>query len=181
MKWLKEILGDSYTDEIAEAVKKKIGEDFVARDDFNDVNEKKKELKEQLDQRDAQLEELKKVDPEGLKAKIEELETKNQEAAEKYEQDLAKRDYEIAAERFVDGLKPKDALSKKAILLEFKSKEFKKDDDGFQGAKEWAEQFKKDNASHFQGASDKTGMEHNPGGEGEKTLADEITSEIFGK
>ena len=37
--WLKEILGDLYTDEIDSSVSKKIGENFVSKADFNEKNE----------------------------------------------------------------------------------------------------------------------------------------------
>ena len=59
MEWLKEILGESYTEEIEKAVSAKIGKDFVSRSDFNAKNEKVKALEGQIAQRDEQLENLK--------------------------------------------------------------------------------------------------------------------------
>jgi hypothetical protein len=44
LDWLKTILGDSYTEEIDNAVSKEIGKGFVARADFNAVNDEKKNL-----------------------------------------------------------------------------------------------------------------------------------------
>ena len=89
-----------------------------------------------------------------------------------------------AAERFVDGLQPKDALSKKAILAEFHAKDFKLEGDAFQGAKEWADQFKKDNAAHFAAATPpKTGDRHGSSGtagEG-RTANDELADALFGR
>lgn len=37
LTWLKEIIGDAYTEEMDAAVSKKIGELFVSREDFNTV------------------------------------------------------------------------------------------------------------------------------------------------
>jgi len=45
-EWLKEILGDGYTQEADEKVSEKLGELFVSRTDFNAVNETKKGLEE---------------------------------------------------------------------------------------------------------------------------------------
>lgn len=43
-EWLKEILGDSYNEEMDKKVAQKLGELFVARTDFNAVNEARKKL-----------------------------------------------------------------------------------------------------------------------------------------
>ncbi|MGE4214853.1 MAG: phage scaffolding protein [Anaerotignaceae bacterium] len=45
-EWLKEIIGESYNEETDKKVADKLGELFVARADFNAVNETKKELEE---------------------------------------------------------------------------------------------------------------------------------------
>lgn len=52
------------------------------------VEQERDEFKAQLEARDTQLEELKKVDPESLKQRIEELEQENAQAREKYESEL---------------------------------------------------------------------------------------------
>ena len=58
--WLKQILGDYYTEELEKQIEAKIGEGFVARTDFNGRIEELKLAKEQLTQRDADIAELKK-------------------------------------------------------------------------------------------------------------------------
>lgn len=72
LSWLKEILGDGYTDEIDKKISQEIGKNFVAKSDFNAKNEAPKNLEAQIADRDKQLEDLKKStgDIDGLKAQI---------------------------------------------------------------------------------------------------------------
>lgn len=49
LEWLKEILGDAYTQEIDKKVSEKIGTDFVARADFDSQSRDKKALEDQLE------------------------------------------------------------------------------------------------------------------------------------
>lgn len=89
MDWLKELLKDlENADELQKAIAKGIGENFVSKTDFNSVNDTKKKLESDLKERDTQLEDLKKVDAEGLQAKIDQLQKDNKEAQEKYEAEL---------------------------------------------------------------------------------------------
>ena len=43
LDWLKGILGDAYTDEVDQKVSAEIGKHFVAKTDFNTLNETKKD------------------------------------------------------------------------------------------------------------------------------------------
>lgn len=92
LTWLKEILGDHYTEDVDKKVSEQIGKDFVARVDFNNLNTAKKtadeDLKKVTKERDDQLENLKKVNPEGLRAEIEKLQGENKTAKEQYETEL---------------------------------------------------------------------------------------------
>lgn len=45
LSWLKEILGDGYTDEFDKKISQEIGKSFVAKSDFNAKNESLKTLK----------------------------------------------------------------------------------------------------------------------------------------
>ena len=98
LDWLKTILGEGYTEEIDKKVSEEIGKGFVSRADFNAANETKKNLEATVKDRDKQLEELKKLNPEQLQAEITRLQGENKSAAEKYEADLkaAKLDYAVA-------------------------------------------------------------------------------------
>lgn len=48
LQWLKDIVGDAYTEELDAKVCTALGERFVARADFNDKNTKLKEAKAQI-------------------------------------------------------------------------------------------------------------------------------------
>lgn len=88
LDWLKTILGDHYTEDIDKQVSAEIGKGFVARADFNTLNEEKKRLATQVTERDTQLEELKKVDTKGLQAEITRLQGENAAQAEKHKKEL---------------------------------------------------------------------------------------------
>lgn len=114
------------------------------------------QTKGQLDEANKKIEEFKGMNVDDIKKSAEEYKTKFEEAEKTHKAELEKIAYNSAAEKFIDGLKPKDGLSRSAILSEFAKKEFKLDGDSFQGAKEWAESFKKDNAAHFLEGGDTT-------------------------
>lgn len=95
MEFLKEILGDKFGEfeglinNFNEANKDKAiklanltGGDYVAKDKYNSLDESQKELRKQLEDRDKQLDELKKAsgDSEALKNKILELQDANEKA-----------------------------------------------------------------------------------------------------
>ena len=67
LQWMKDILGDAYTEELDAKVCAALGERFVSRQDFNDKNTRLREteaqaaqLTESVKTHDTQLEELKK-------------------------------------------------------------------------------------------------------------------------
>ena len=96
MKWLQEILdGVESKDDLIKDIKKGIGENFVARNDFNAKNDEIKALQSTIQERDGQLEELKKIDHEGLKAQIAELQQTNSTQQTEYEKAL--KDAQVAA------------------------------------------------------------------------------------
>ena len=61
--WLKEIIGDAYTEDMDAAACQAIGKDFVARADFNAKNTRVKELEAQVGQLQRLVTEL---DPEAF-------------------------------------------------------------------------------------------------------------------
>ena len=96
--WLKEIIGDAYTEDMDAAACQAIGKDFVARADFNAKNTRVKELEAQVGQLEEaakghakQLDELKKSagDNEELTRKIGELEQQNKADKAAFEKELA--------------------------------------------------------------------------------------------
>lgn len=89
LEWLKNILGDAYTEEIDKAVSAEIGKAFVAKADFDAKNTELKAAKAQLADAGATIE--------GLRAEGKDLETLRREA-EEYKARAAKAEQEAAAQ-----------------------------------------------------------------------------------
>jgi hypothetical protein len=155
-----------------------------AKADLETAKSSAEQLKTQLGEANKTIEGFKAMDVDGVKKTADEYKAKFEQAEKDHAAELEKISRNGAAEKFVDSLQPKDALSKKAILAEFHSKEFKLEGDAFQGAKEWAETFKKENAAHFAATTPpKTGERHGSSGtaaEG-KTASDELSDRLFGR
>lgn len=74
------------------------------------------ELKVQLTDRDTQLEGLKDIDHEGLKAKIQELETTNQTTATEYQSKLDKQAFDFTLDKALTGAKVRNPKAVRALL-----------------------------------------------------------------
>lgn len=149
LDWLKGILGDAYTDEVDQKVSAEIGKHFVAKTDFNTLNETKKGLEEQIADRDQQLEELKKVDASALQAEIDRLQGENKTASEKFEKQVADMKFDYALERALAGAKARNVKAVKALI---DAEKLKLDGDQITGLSEQLEQIKKDSGYLFDDA-----------------------------
>lgn len=136
---------DKIMDENGKDIEKHKSEAETAKTTLN-------QTKAQLDDANKQIDAFKGMDVDGIKKAADDWKVKFEEADKTHKAELEKISYNSNADKFIDSMKPKDGLSKSAILSEFTKKEFKLDGDTFQGAKEWAEQFVKDNAAHFMDA-----------------------------
>lgn len=116
LAWLKEILGDAYTDDIEKKVSDEIGKGFVSRADFNTVNESKKGLEEEIGKRDKQLETLKQLDAEGLQEKINTLQQENETTKQEYEKRITEIKFEHALSSALKGAKSKNDKAVQALL-----------------------------------------------------------------
>lgn len=101
MQWLKEILekngvASEVIQNVVTSAEEKL-KGFIPKHRFDEVNEAKKQLEEQLTERDKQLAELKKSvgDNEELKKRIEELQKENKDKEEGYKAKL--RDLQVNA------------------------------------------------------------------------------------
>ncbi len=105
------------TDEQVEAVIQEHGK--VVNDTkgkLDTVTTDRDSLKEQLADRDTQLEELKKVDAEGLQAKIDELQQVNETTKTEYEAKLQAQAFEFTLEKALSTAGAKNAKAVKALL-----------------------------------------------------------------
>lgn len=122
------------TDEQIESVMKEHGKtinDTKKKADKADTLESQiEDYKNQLEERDNQLEELKKVDADGLKAKIDELQTANETQQTEYQNELAKQAKEFAIET---ALRDVGALNTKAVKALLDTESVKVDGDALLG------------------------------------------------
>ena len=128
LQWMKDILGDAYTDEMDAKVSAALGERFVARADFNEKTGKVKELETQITQlnegiktRDKQLEDLKKSagDNEELTKQIETLTQQNKDAKANYDKELAKVKLMAAVDAELTAAGSKNNIAVRAMLADF--------------------------------------------------------------
>ena len=131
LEWLKNILGDGYTDEVDAKVSAEIGKNFVSKADFNQVNTAKKKAEDDVKARDQQLEDLKKStgDAAALQEQIATLQAQNAEAKKSYEAELARVRLDGAVEAALTAAGAKNNTAVKALLADF-LKDAKLDDSG---------------------------------------------------
>lgn len=128
LQWMKDILGDAYTEEMDTKVCTALGERFVARTDFNDKNTKLKEAEAQVTQltetvktRDKQLEDLKKSagDNEELTKQIETLTQQNKDQKAAHDKEMATVRLMAAVDAELTTSGSKNNIAVKAVLADF--------------------------------------------------------------
>lgn len=121
LSWLKEILGDNYTEDIEKKISQEIGKNFVAKADFNAKNEALKTLEAQVRERDTQLEALRKStgDAAALQKQIATLQTQNAEAKKAHDAELARVRLDGAVEAALTAAGAKNNTAVKALLADF--------------------------------------------------------------
>lgn len=87
-----------------------------AKGNYDDIKTERDQLKDEIEKRDKQLTELKKLDPEGLKDEIQRLQEENDKAKAKYEADLKAIKVENAIEKALTGAGAKNIKAVKALL-----------------------------------------------------------------
>lgn len=128
LQWMKDILGDAYTEELDASVCAAIGERFVSRQDFNDKNTKLKEVENQAAQleetvktRDAQLEELKKSAGAGeeLQRQIDALTQQNKAQKAAHDKELAELRLTAAVDAALTAAGARNNTAVRAVLADF--------------------------------------------------------------
>lgn len=89
---------------------------FVPKSRFDEINNETKQLKEDVKNRDDQLEKLKEVNPEKLQEEINTLQVKNQEQTESYTAELNQLKVDQAVERQLNKFNVKNDKAVKALL-----------------------------------------------------------------
>lgn len=159
------------------AVKSFLDGEFVPKSRFNEVNESKKSLTDQLAERDKQLTSLKKSagDNEGLKKQIEELQTANKEQKAAFEEQAKALKIDTAIKLAIaDSAQDADIV---AGLID-KTKVILGEDGKVAGLTEQVGALKKDKAFLFKGAPG--GSPHyTPNGGGNPPVTNPFKKETF--
>lgn len=123
MEWLKKLLkdaglDDSKVDETVGSIKKELPEHFIPKDKYNSTADELKGLKEQISDRDKQLEELsgKAKGNEELQEQIKQLQEQNKTTQAEYEQKLQEQQFDFALEKNLSAAKVKNIKAVKALL-----------------------------------------------------------------
>ncbi len=88
----------------------------TTKEQLDSVTTERDNLKEQIVERDTQLEELKKVDAEGLQAKIDELQQQNETTKTEYEEKLQQQAFDHTLEKTLTGANVRNTKALKALL-----------------------------------------------------------------
>ena len=123
MEWLKEILKklgieEGKLDGVIADINKELPKYFIPKDKYNEAAEAKKKLEADIQERDKQLEELKKAagSNEELKKQIETLQSENKKAADEWQAKVAQMQLDFAIEKALTTAKAKNAKAVKALL-----------------------------------------------------------------
>ncbi len=121
LEWLKTILGDGYTEDIASKIAQEIGKGFVSKADFNAVKTQQKKLEDDLKTRDTQLEELKKATgtAEELTAQIAALQEQNRKDKQAHEAEVARIRLDAAVDKALTESGARNNIAVKALLAAF--------------------------------------------------------------
>lgn len=128
LQWMRDLIGDAYTEELDAKVCQAVGERFVARTDFNAKAAKVTELEAQVTQltesvktRDTQLEELKKSAgaSENLQKQIDTLTQQNKDQKAAYDKELATVRLMAAVDAELTASGAKNNTAVKAVLADF--------------------------------------------------------------
>ena len=140
---------------------------------------------EQLSQRDADIEKLKKSagDVDGIKQQLADLQTKYTTETEQYQKQIADRDFNDLLKTTAEGYKPRDLKAVMPFLDVEKLKASKNQEADIKTA---LEAVKKDNAYLFQDTQIPKVVSYTPGSGGKgtedtKTRANEALRSIFGR
>lgn len=131
LEWLKNILGEAYTDEVDAKVSAEIGKNFVSKADFNQVNTAKKKAEDDVKARDQQLVDLQNAtgDINAFKQQIADLQAQNAADKAAHEAEIARVRMENAVEAALTAAGAKNVTAAKALLADF-LKDAKMADDG---------------------------------------------------
>ena len=174
LDWLKEILGDGYTEEIDKKVSAEIGKGFVSKTDFNTKNETLKAAQEQLSKANETIAGFKAMDVEGIKKAADDYKAKFEQAQKDAEQKTQALQFDFALSNALANAKAKNAKAVKALL---DMDALKLNGDEIIGLKEQLERVKAENSYLFESDKKTPEVVRPTGG----VAPTQTTEEAFGK
>lgn len=129
LEWLKNVLGEHYSEDIDKKVSAEIGKGFVAKADFNSANEAKKAAEAQLAAANKTIDGYKTLDIDGIKASAEKYKADAEQAKKDADARVAAVQFDAALDAAIGGAKGRNAKAIKALL----------DVDALQGSKNQSE------------------------------------------
>ena len=116
--WMRDIVGDTYTNDMDSKVAAAIGKRFVAKADFDEKNEDLKKAQRALAVRDGPGA----VDVAALQAQIETLRSANTATESKYKAELQRLQVDHVVERELTAAKARNLTAARALLSDFLEK-----------------------------------------------------------
>ncbi|MCH3962988.1 MAG: phage scaffolding protein [Clostridium sp.] len=187
MAKLKEIIGEALYNQLPADKQKEYenkdyedisGGAYIPKDKFEQVNGQAKEYKKQVSERDTQITKLKDEfkDTEGLKEKVEKLESDNKTQKETYEKQLGDIAFNNALEKGLGAYSVKD---KKLVMALIDKDKLKVDGDNIIGLKEQIEPLQKSHEYLFEKEINGTGSFDTGGGsDGNKPVKSNFATEL---
>lgn len=171
-------LTEEQATEVLKLSKAELDGNYIPKSRFDEINSQLKTAKEDIKTRDSQLEELKKVDVNGLNAEIERLQKENKENARANEKIINQMKLDNAIEKALTSAKAKNVTAVKALL---KLDEIKLEGETVKGLEEQIKKLSEAEDSSFLFDSEKgggfSGIKPGEGG----TPSTAITQEQFNK
>ena len=176
MKKLVDILGKEAYDSLSEEVKKQYDEKeliindgtYIPKAKFDNLNEQKKDLENQLKETNDKVQELSKANTEELKKQIEDLQNKYEEDTKALNEKYDKREYDIKLNDYAKDLKFSSNSARKSFMSDLKAKELKFEDDKLVGFDDFVNSYKESDPNAFmeekkeeQSVTVNTGDNHN--------------------
>jgi len=152
-------------EQIAEFIKETINDKFIPKHRMDEVNEKNKQLTEDISNRDKQIKELSKFEGDNatLKAKVEELEAANKQKDEANAKAITELKVNNAINFALSG-KVQDGYQDLVTGLIDKNSIILKEDGTISGLQEQLDKIKKDKALLFVAEDTDNGTDKNPNG-----------------
>ena len=122
LEWLKNILGDNWTEDIDKKISAEIGKGFVAKADFNAVNEAKKAAETQLADANKTIAGYKEMDIDAIRKSAADWQAKAEQAQKDADARVAAVQFDAKLDGAITKAKGRNGKAIKALVDELKAK-----------------------------------------------------------